>query len=125
MQTQQFVLYLVMIYGTSFFFIYLADSVYEHLPFARTNYRNLMGGFMMGLVIPMMPWVIQGVHHPNMQPSLPDGRYVLIMIATVYYGVITKWARFHPQRRQGRGRRDKEPKDDRVRNQRIWVGGPD
>jgi two-component system, cell cycle sensor histidine kinase and response regulator CckA len=87
MQTKQYVLYLVMVYGTSFLFVYLVDSVYERLPFAKTFYRNLLGGFLVGMVAPFIQWLIQGVNHPAMPPTMPDGRFLIIMIATVYYGV--------------------------------------
>jgi PAS domain S-box-containing protein len=87
MQTKQYVLYLVMIYGASFLFIYMVDSIYERLPFIRTSYRNLMGGFLVGMVAPFIHWLIQGVNHPTMPPTMPDGRFLIIMIATVYYGV--------------------------------------
>jgi PAS domain S-box-containing protein len=85
-QTKQYVLYLVMIYGASFLFIYMVDSIYERLPFIRTSYRNLLGGFLVGMVAPFIQWLIQGVNHPAMPPTMPDGRFLIIMIATVYYG---------------------------------------
>ena len=86
MYTIQFVLYLLMIYGTSFFFIYLAETVYEKLLCDRKRYRNLLGGMMLGLLILVIQIVIRVVNHPDLPATPPDGRYVLILISTVYYG---------------------------------------
>ncbi len=86
MQTEQYVFYLVMVYGTSFLFIYLVESIYERLTFAGTSYRNIIGGLLVGMVAPFIQWVIQGVNHPAMPPTLPDGRFMVIMLGTVYYG---------------------------------------
>jgi PAS domain S-box-containing protein len=99
MQTRQYVLYLVMIYGASFLFIYLVDAIHEHLPVGRASYRDVVGGLLVGMVAPFIQWVIQGVNHPVMPLSMPDGRFLVIMIATVYYraqggaaAMITVWA---------------------------------
>jgi two-component sensor histidine kinase/PAS domain-containing protein len=86
MQGLQFISFLFMIYSSSFILIYLIEAMYERLTF-QAKYRNVLGGFLLGMVVLVIQLVLKGVHHPDMPGSIPDGRFLLIFVSLIYYGV--------------------------------------
>jgi two-component sensor histidine kinase/PAS domain-containing protein len=85
MQGLQFVSFLFLIYSASFFLIYLTEALHERLR-SPAKYRDALGGFLLGVVVLAVQLVIRAVNDPDMPPSIPDGRFLLIFVSLIYYG---------------------------------------
>lgn len=77
-----YVFYTIMIYGTSFIFIYVSEVIFEVYMKQFKQYRTIFGGAVFGLSLTMVIFI---VNYLNLT-GIPDGRFAIILLSGSFFG---------------------------------------
>jgi len=79
-----YVLYSLMIYATSFIFVYVSQAFYDVYIEVVKKYRSLFGGAVFGISLSLVIFIVEILH----LTGLPDGRFTIVMLSTSFFGLI-------------------------------------